>query len=460
MIKLRDYQTNLIDRVRQEIFKGQRSILLQAPTGSGKTAILAHMARTSEAQGMNTWFIVHRRELIKQSLLAFANEGIDAGVICSGWPIKWGAKTQICSVQSMASRMRKLKKPNHICFDECHHTSANSWSAIFNEYNDVIKTGLTATPERLDGRGLGDYFKVMIKGPTVQELIDQGYLSPYKLYAPPGISLDGVRVKMGDYVKSDLNQAIDKPTITGDAISEYKKLAEGKRAVVFCASIQHSLHVVEQFNLSGIKAEHVDGETNQQQRDAAISRFRSGETLVLSNVDLFGEGFDLPSIEVGILLRPTKSLGLYLQQIGRVLRVSEGKEHAIILDHAGNCERHGLPDEERDWSLNGHRTSERSVNQVRIKVCPKCFAAQSPNKTSCSYCGYAYPTGNKEIKEVAGELTEVDLARVKKQRAWEQSQAKTLEDWIAIGVNRGYARAEQWAQIQFNLRHGKVLNRR
>ena len=460
-IKLWPYQTELVDQVRQHFLSGEKKVLLQAPTGSGKTAIMANMAKTAESQGMTTWFIVHRRELIKQSLLAFANEGIDAGVVCSGWPIKWGAKTQICSVGSLGSRASRLRRPNLICLDEVHHICASSWTKIYKTYEDVFMIGLTATPERLDGRGLGDYFKKMVLGPSVTSLIDQGYLSPYKLYAPPGISLTGVRTKMGDYVKSDLNQAVDKPLITGDAIKEYLKLASGKRAVVFCSSIQHSLHVVEQFNLSGIGAEHVDGETSIKDRDSAIQRFSRGETKVLSNVDLFGEGFDLPAIECAILLRPTKSLGLYLQQVGRVLRIYPGKDAALILDHAGNCERHGLPDEERQWSLDGHlHRSRGSVNEVRIKVCPKCFAAQKVGSVSCSYCGYAYPITAQKITEVAGDLTEVDVARVKRNKAWEESQAKTLEDWERLGESRGYARWKQWALIQWNLRHGNVLNRR
>lgn len=449
----------MIDDVRNLFFAGQRRIIFQLATGGGKTAVIARMAKTSSDQGMRTWFIVHRRELIKQSLKAFELEGIHAGVVANGWPQIANASTQICMVQSM-KRAQYFKRPNILAIDEAHHCCANSYAKVYNAQPQAFKIGLTATPERLDGRGLKDFFDHIVKGPSISNLIDAGFLSNYKLFAPAGIDLKGVRSRMGDYVKGDLNVVVNKPTITGDAIKEYLKLAPGKRAVVFCVSVDHSKSVCQQFNEAGIKAEHIDGESSGIERDGAIERFERGETLILCNVELFGEGFDLPAIEVAVLLRPTQSLTLYLQQIGRALRPFPGKESAIILDHANNCERHGLPDEERDWSLEGHKKSKVSNSEIRIRVCPKCYAAMRNGVVTCVYCGYVFTASSKEIEHAAGDLAEVDVAALRRKRAWEVVKAQTYEELVELGNKRGYQRAEAWARIQMELRHKKILNRR
>jgi DNA repair protein RadD len=255
---------------------------------------------------------------------------------------------------------------------------------------------------------------------------------------------------------------MDKPKITGSAITEYLKAAKGKRAVVFCVSISHSEHVVEQFNAHGIPAEHVDGKTPKQQRDAAIKRFQSGETLVLSNVELFGEGFDLPAIECAILLRPTQSLGLHLQQVGRALRPSPGKTHAIILDHVENYKRHGLPDTERSWSLHGQPPRSRSKNDDNvhpIKTCDKCFAAQPVGSTICKNCGQMFATSAREVEEVDGELQELDQKYIALKRKREQAKASSLEDLIELAVSRNYKHPHRWAKHVFNARQAKKLKR-
>lgn len=258
---------------------------------------------------------------------------------------------------------------------------------------------------------------------------------------------------MGDFKRDELNAAVDKPTITGDAIKHYMKLASGKRAVVFCVSIEHSKHVVSQFQAAGIPSAHVDGETPTEERDDAIQRFSRGDIKVLSNVELFGEGFDLPSLEVAILLRPTQSLGLYLQQVGRSLRPYPGKEFALILDHAGNCSRHGLPDEERSWSLEGHegarKTSETSES---VKICPKCFAAQFPGRTYCAFCGTTFEVKYRQVESVEGNLTEVDLDQLRRIKRSEQGRCSTLEDLVELGKKRGYKFPYRWAKFLFQAR--------
>jgi superfamily II DNA or RNA helicase len=454
------YQIEIIEKCRAVMLNGTKSILIQAPTGAGKTLLTAHMLKTAAARGMNSWFCVHRRELIKQSVKAFNEVGIKFGIVSAGFDENPYRQVQICSVQTLARRLTRHHKPRLIVWDEAHHIASKSWDAIHKSQSDAFHIGLTATPQRLDGTGLGKWFSHMISGPTVQNLIEQSYLSPYRLFAPATINTSGLHTKMGDFVKSELSAVVDKPTITGSAIREYQKLAPGKRAVVFCVSIEHSKHVVSQFQAAGIPAAHVDGETNVEERDNAIQKFQSGEILVLSNVDLFGEGFDLPSIEVAILLRPTQSLGLYLQQVGRSLRPAPGKREAIILDHAGNVQRHGLPDEERNWSLVGceKRKSAQDGPVTSVRICEKCFAAQVSGSPSCQYCQFVFEIKAREVAEVAGELAEVDLSIARRGQRREQGMAQTREELVAIGRSRGMKNPYGWAHFILQARQRRKLS--
>jgi len=459
MTVLRPYQTVIIDQARDLMQRGVRSMLIQSPTGSGKTLLTAHMLGTAASKGMSSWFTVHRRELVKQSIRTFNDVGIRFGVVAAGFFEAPRAPIQIASIQTLARRYQRLRRPRLIIWDECHHIAAGSWAAIHKSLPDAFHIGLTATPERLDGKGLGDFFQEMINGPSVAWLIENGYLAPYRLYAPSSVNVSGVHTKMGDYVKSELAAVVDRPTITGDAIKHYVKYAAGKRAVVFCVSIEHSKHVVSQFQAAGIPAAHVDGETDVAERDAAIKKFERGDVRVLSNVELFGEGFDLPAIEAAILLRPTQSLGLYLQQVGRALRPSPGKAQAIILDHAGNCQQHGLPDEDRVWSLLGRDSGHKQNGDAgpSVRICPRCFAAQFFARTTCQFCGTAFETKPRQVDHVDGDLVEVDPAVIQAQRRREQGRAETLQDLIAIGKQRGYKKPYAWAHHVFQARQRRKL---
>lgn len=460
-MKLRPYQVDIINEARALMTSGNKSVIIQSPTGSGKTLLTADMLGAAADKGMTSWFVVHRRELIKQSMRTFADVGIPHGVVAAGFMGDPMHKIQIASVQTLARRHHRLRPPSLIVWDECHHVAAKSWSDIHAAFPKAYHIGLTATPERLDGKGLGKWFSAMVHGPAVTWLVERGFLVPYKLFAPSKIDLSDVRVRMGDYDKPGMILAVDKPKIIGDAIEHYQKHAPGKRAVVFCASIKHSKHVVNLFNEAGIPAAHVDGETDTIVRDEAVRRFERGEIKILSNVELFGEGFDLPALEVAILLRPTKSLGLYLQQVGRSLRPSpnSGKQAALILDHAGNCERHGLPDEERAWSLAGRAGSGgRDGTPVGIRTCPKCYAVQRPGSANCRFCGALLPVKSREIQEQEGELVEVDKDAMRRRQAKrQQGRADSLEDLVALGRERGYRRPFLWAKHVFNARQARRI---
>jgi superfamily II DNA or RNA helicase len=436
---------------------GTKRILIQSPTGSGKTALTTDMLGTSASRGINSVFLVHRRELIKQSVKAFDQNEVFAGVVASGFPEEPHPRVQIGSIQTYIRRYQRLRQPTFFVWDECHHLAAKNWSKLFDAFPDAYHVGLTATPQRLDGRGLDQYFQVMVNGPSVSWLIEHDYLSKYRMYAPTGLSMEGVHTRMGDYVQREVTELVDKPKITGDAISHYRRLCPRAKNVVFCASVEHSKHVAAQFNAAGIRAEHVDGGTDSRLRDDAIARFQLGDTRVLCNVDLFGEGFDVPAIEAVTMLRPTQSLGLYLQQVGRGLRKSTGI--TTILDHVGNCERHGLPDEDRQWTLKGRDKKRRTHDDSgpAVKVCPKCYAAQFSGRPVCQFCGFEFEKQSRVIEEQEGELVEIDPARIRRERAAEQGAAQTFQDLVRVGVKRGFKNPNGWARHVFAARQRKKL---
>lgn len=443
---LRPYQDEIIAEVRVAL-REAGSALVQSATGSGKTALSAHMAGTASRRRHRVWFIVHRRELIKQSTRTFGQVGIPHGIVAANFQADPRHDVQLCSIQTLVHRMHRLPPPRVIIWDECHHLAAGSWSDVHAKFPNALHVGLSATPERLDGTGLGKWFARMVRGPSVAWLIEQGYLAPYRLFAPKPPELDDVNTRLGDFVRGEVSRKMDSPRITGNAIEHYKKHAMGKRAVVFACSVDHSRHIVEQFLKAGIRAEHVDGETDNDQRDNAIQKFERGEIEVLSNVELFGEGFDLPALEVAILLRPTQSLTLYLQQVGRALRPSPGKTEAIILDHAGNALRHGLPDDDRDWTLEGRQKKRRDGEyQAPVKMCLRCFLAVPAPTAKCKYCGFIFPVNGREVDEVAGELEEVDKELLRRQRIREEKKARTEEDLVALATARGYRNPEGYAK--------------
>lgn len=454
-ISLRPYQIEDTSRIRQLMLNGSRCIQYQLPTGGGKTLLTAHMLKTATSKGIPSLFLVHRKELIDQSIEAFKLIGLHHGVIAPGYYQSPRTLANIASVQTVARRLHTINKPKLIIWDESHHLAAGSWTKIYKEFPDAFHIGLSATPSRTDGTGLNKYFQAMVNGPTVQWLIDNGFLSKYKLYAPHTVSVDGVHKRMGDYIQAELEAICDKPTITGDAIKEYQRLAMGKRAIVRGVSIKHSQHIAEEFNKSGIKALHVDGTTPREERKQSMESFRRGETLILTNVDLFSEGVDVPSIECVIDLRPTNSLILWLQFCGRALRLFEGKENAIIIDHAGNAFRHGLPCDERTWSLEGRKKDKKVDDSPKVKLCPKCYFCTQSWRKECPGCGWAFVGESREVTHVKGDLAEVDLEALKKVRRMEQGRASTYEDLVALGKSKNMKNPYAWARIVIKAREAK-----
>jgi len=440
MLQLRDYQEKGISDIRNAFIQGFRRVCYTAPCGAGKTLLVVYMASQAAIQGNRTIFLVHRVELLDQAAATFQRAGVNFGIIAPNRPIT-DHKIQLASVQTLARRLDKIPEPSLIIIDEHHHSVANTWIRVFNYWSNSYTVGLTATPCRLNGQGLGEVSDILIPGPSARDLIQQGYLAPYKYYAPPQIiNMEGIRVKMGDYDKAQLAETIDKPTIIGDALQHYKRLADGKSAIAYCASIEHSKHTAEAFRASGYTAAHLDGDTHPLERKRITDAFRAGQIQIITNCDIVSEGYDCPGAEAVILLRPTQSLVLYIQQSMRCLRPSKDNpgKVGIIIDAVGNVARHGLPDEDREWSLEGTKKNKSAEKlEFPLKQCPKCYGAHRPGPV-CTLCGYVYPVEERTGPEQrAGELAEI-IEIEKKKKKEEVRKARNVIDLEQIAMARGY----------------------
>lgn len=459
MIKLRDYQQDLIDRTRQAMMT-HRNVLMQGPTGMGKTALTVHMAGTAAERGKSVMFIVHQTELLKQTSEAFWKQKLEHGMICPGKK-RSRLPVQVASVQTLVRRLESYDTPDLVIIDEAHRSKGATYQKVIEAYPRARVIGLTATPQRTDGKGLDDLFDTIVEGPPLRELIDRGFLADYDLVAPPmAADMSQVKTRMGEFDRAQAEEAMDKPTITGDAVAHYKKFATGKRCVVMCVSVKHAEHVAAQYLASGVPAEVIEGNLSGGERDRMLERFRAGETLVICNVALLIEGVDIPSIEVVQWLRPTQSLIVYMQGNGRGLRPSPGKDRLLILDHVANWHRHGIPDQDREWRLEGREKGKRKTKDENeappVQQCQECYHVFAKGPSHCPACGNLLPgQGKVELEVVEGELEKVDVEQVRRERKKEQGQARTLRDLVELGVRRGMNKPAQWAAITMAGRSGK-----
>lgn len=447
---LRDYQTDAVARIR-DAFRRHRRVLYQAPTGSGKTVLFGYMAEAAAARGRRVGILVHRRELMDQASrkLAAAHGLVKAGVTASP-----GHQIQIASVASLVRRTGRYGF-DFLIVDEAHHCPAGTYRKILDAYPEAYVLGVTATPARTDGRGLDDLFDDLIVGPTVAQLQARGYLATARVYAPSRIDLDGVHTRCGDYVRSELSLAVDRPTVTGNAIEHYKRHADGLPAIAFCVSIAHAEHVAAEFQSAGYRAASVDGTMSDHERQRAIAALADGSVQVLTSCDLISEGVDVPVVACGIMLRPTKSLGLWMQQMGRVLRPAPGKRHAVILDHAGNAARLGvLPTTEIAWTLSGRNAAAKQATDP-VHECPACYAVWESG-TVCPECGHVLPVKPRHVEQIDGELVEVTDAALRRLRRQEQGRAGSLEALVALARERGYRNPHGWAR---HVWHGRQARR-
>lgn len=460
-IELRPYQLRAVDAVRRHIRDGSRAPLLVAPTGAGKTVIMAHVVASAVAKGRRVAVVAHRRELIEQITAAMRLVDLDPGIIAPWARANPFRPVQVGSVQTM-TRREALPPADLLIIDEAHHTRVdNQWGQVVAMLRPRHVLGLTATPIRTDGQGLGveagGLYDAMEVVTSTAELVDQGYLARPVVYAPATPpDMGAVRVERGDYSKGQAAKAMGTAAIVGDAVAHYKRLCGGARAAAFAVSIDHANAVAEAFREAGVPSEVIDGQAGPFERMEILARFRAGATRVLVSCDLIGEGFDLPAIEAAILLRPTISTALYLQQVGRALRPAPGKDRAVILDHAGNTLRHGLPTDEREWSLlgedEGKRASRRKADPDAAPVwqCPACYAYTPSGVGACEACQQPRPFTGRAVEVQAGELVEVVAPA---RRDPERASARSLDDLLRIEKARSYKPG--WAQHVYNARAAK-----
>lgn len=439
---LRDYQQAAIEALRQHIREGCRRLLLVLPTGAGKTSVAAAMIEGAVAKGKVVHFWAHRLELITQASQRLAGLGIEHGIIMADHPARrqW-ARVHVASVQTLRNRQH-VAPPDLIFLDEAHRARAKTYTEILKRYPAAVVVGLTATPIRTDGKGLGNLFERMVCGPSVAELTSMGYLVSTRVFAPSKPDTASVKVTAGDYNQQQLAGVMDKPTITGDIVAHWLKLGEGRITIVFCVDVEHSKHVRDQFLAAHIPAAHLDGETPTREREGLLADLAAGRIRVLTSVGVLCEGWDCPPASCAILARPTKSLSLYLQMAGRILRPYPGKPDALILDHAGCSLAHGLVDDERDWELGKDRKRQDGplidLNVNVPKVCPKCFRVYSRAVLLCEPCNYRFFVAKREgPRLVAGELQQVATGE-RYRRIPEDRRRDLYLRWAREGAERGW----------------------
>jgi superfamily II DNA or RNA helicase len=471
-MQLRPYQENAIREIEARIATGRRRIVVVAPCAAGKTVCFAHISAEAVRRGQSVLILAHRRELIQQTYAKLLDAGVaepDIGVLmASDTRRRPAAPVQVASIDTLRRRPKPLA--DIVIRDEAHRGLSRTDQQIAALYPDALHLGFTATPYRADGRGLGEFYDDLVVVATVGDLIAHGYLVESRVFTVPAErlpDLSHVHVRAGDYVPEELDHAVNQGRLVGNIVEHWKRHAADLRTVVFAVSIKHSKRIVERFLEGGIAAEHLDGSVSGAERDAILARVVAGTTRVVSNVAVWAEGTDVPPIKCAILARPTKSTGLYLQQVGRILRPWQG-ERAILLDHAGCVREHGLPDEERDFSLRPEPKHEpRSAPaQVRIRTCLGCFAVLPAHLHVCPECGAVLGGSRRPIAEADGQLVEIaprslageQLAlqvRVDEHRriGWDDARKRTHFEQLRA-LARARKRDEAWVRAEFIGRYG------
>jgi DNA repair protein RadD len=500
MIKLRSYQGDAVAKIRDCFVRLINAVLLVLPTGGGKTVVFTFMSQQAALKDKKTLILVHRIELLRQTSKALLEFGVEHGMINPLFTPNFDTLVQVASVQTIIKRLNYFAAtnwiPDVIIVDEAHHATAGSWRKIiahFKELNPNLRViGVTATPIRTDGQGLGikhdGIFEELVSGPSVKWLQDEGFLVKAKVLSPPKqFDASKLKRKKGDYNARDLENLINKPTITGDAVDHYEQVCKGTPAIVFCVSVKHTEEVAQAFRDRGYKFYAIDGTTDDDVRKRILNGLADGSVHGVTSCDLINEGTDVPAATTAMLLRFTQSLSLHLQQIGRVLRpiyapgydlttregrlaaiAASNKPWAYVLDHVGNVgnwvdgqfiENHGLPDKLHEWSLDGEvkRGGKKGPRDLltRVQQCLSCFAVHEPAPV-CPDCGHVYEVKDTTPKQVEGELLEIDpetLKAVKKEQKLELVKSESLEDLQRIAMERGYS--EGWIGIQYKMRKPK-----
>jgi superfamily II DNA or RNA helicase len=455
----RAYQQEIIGAVWKTIDEQARRVLMVLPTGGGKTVIASDIIGEALNRTWRVLILVHRRELATQMSRKLHSAQIDHGIIQAGFTPRTLPHVQVASVQTLHARAIRsermsLPRANLIVVDEAHHIRARTWGEIIIEaYPDAAVLGLTATPCRGDGRGLGGVFEALVEGPDVKRLTELGHLVPAVYYAPYRPDLKGVKVSKGDYAEGQLAEKMDRADLVGDIVTHWLKLAEHRRTVVFATSVAHSVHIRDSFRAAGVMAEHIDGATPVEDRDKILAKFAAGTVEVVSNCMVLTEGFDCPEIGCIVMARPTKHMGLYRQMLGRGLRAAAGKSDCLVLDHAGAVFEHGFADEPVTWTLKEDKKAENRKHRERsdyqgttLVACPECQAVRMSG-SPCPSCGWRPQPKPQAVQVGEGELAKVsrDGQILAEMTAMQKRSFHAQLLWIAY--DKGYKPG--WAAFKF-----------
>lgn len=449
-----------------------RRVLFVLPTGGGKTVTFSYITYCAIAKGSRIYILVHRAEIVRQISATLSMFDIKHGLIQPG-RTPTSDMVQVGMVQTASRRLDRLSAPDMIVFDEAHHAVTGAYVTIAERWPNAKILGVTATPERLDGQGLRAQFDEIVQGPTTAWLIQNGFLADYDYYAPKiEIDLSGVRTRMGDFDLSQLAEVVDTPKITGCALEHYMNFMPQKPAIAFCVTVAHAEHTAAMFSNAGIPSMSIDGSMSAGEREKRVLGLKSGSVKVLTSCDLVSEGFDVPALQGAIMLRPSKSLSMIMQQWGRCLRLKEDGSKAVILDHVGHLDKFGMPKTPRNWSLD---SKKRKAEISGVRQCKLCFKAYTPEEieagvrcddSSLPECLFSTSEKEKMRAEHEREIIEIEgrLEAVSETPAWAGGinilqargpewrdlldHADTLEKLRQIGKFRGYHHG--WALHQWN----------
>lgn len=465
----RPYQQRDIPRIR-DAFRRVKRVLYVACCGSGKTVVFSKIAQGASAKNKAVTVLAHRKELILQCSGKLTTFGVDHGIIKAGIEAAYEKPIQVASVQTAVNHLPEIN-PNTIIADEAHHSQNATQQKIIKAFPEALLLGVTASPIFDNGKTLAGYYDELVQGPSVRELVEDGYLVRTRVFAPPMVAdLAGA-----DYTDNkELEKRMNKRTITGNAIEHYTRLAAGWPAIAYCTTVKHADDVAEQFKDAGYKFFRIDGKTHGTVRDRLMEEFRNGEIQGLASCDLIGEGTDVPRARVGIKLAPGRSLGKHIQNDGRLNRpfyaagydletragrldaiAASEKPYAVVMDHVNNMFFNGLPDDDFIWSLTAAPIQTRAGGStVPIQVCQQCDLAFPP-AAACPFCGHDAVPQERVLKYTHGQLQEIkrsDAAarkiaeeRLKKQKIQERRACKTYGQLVAFAEKYGYENPEAWA---------------
>jgi superfamily II DNA or RNA helicase len=460
-VNLRPYQEDGVNGIRNSLKKNKRVLYVLA-TGGGKTETFIHIAERAMSMGKTVFFLVHKKNLVRQISERCKKYNLRHGIIAGGYQKQYYLPAQICSVQTLKNRLADVPVPDLIIVDEAHHSNAGTWKAILDYYSEVYTLGVTATPIRTDGQGLGDIFQDMILGPTPAELVKMGNLVMPDYYTFKNLKgLENVKLdKHGEFNKSEVNKLIEQSGLVGDAVKEYTKLAAGEPAIYSCVSIAESKKLAEKFRSAGYTSEAVHGELKDEEVERIFKGLADRSINVVTFCDLISEGTDIPAVAVVGLCRPTMSMALYLQIVGRGLRPCEGKDRCLILDHVNNIGRHQHPLTQRDWSLEGMKKKRKKKKQEEENeeyyTCEGCYFVYEKSEECCPKCGLINEKKKRELKTVQGIAVKDErslddfLNMTSGAKVNEQKDCLTLEELWQFKERKGYK--DYWVKYVFESR--------